>query len=341
MAVFDAVKVNNLVRIRRGHPMPILSPEPLVLFEGFTPGSQALEATIDQLPVLEPGRLWLATYNISPTDRWGWESAGRGLVIGTPGAIGKAVQAAKAYITRSSGSDTIVLDVGRRADVELTIRGLALPTVPLSDVVASYFYEQLPDGRWVSRTERSVLRVEVLPQGVFLEAQSPGVSVNGRSLSPGTKTKLEGGALVSSPAGPLRFRELEGEYAGVVLGQALVRLGVRHGQTAELGREPNHPGIAFPERRGRENIRWCSGSRAARARQGGFTLDRALAGRHQASVQVLADLIQVTPLHDRCPTFVLPERGRALARVTGPTDLDLSDLVVAGTTVIGMRTPDD
>lgn len=341
MTVFDAVKANNLVRIKRGHPMPILSSDPVVLFEGYIPGSPALEATVDQLPVLEPGRLWISTYNISPTDRWKWEESGRGIVIGTPEAVSGAIQAAKAYVTRSSGSDTIVLDVGRRADVELLVRGLALPAVPLSDVVASYFYELLPDGRWVSRSDRSVLRVEVLPDGVYVVPQSAGVSMNGRSLAPGAKTIMNDGAALTTAAGALEFRASTGEYAGLMLGDSPLRLGVSHGQTAELGREPNHPGIAFPERRGRENIRWCSGSRAARARQGGFTLDRALAGRHQASVSMLADMIQVTPLHDRCPTFVMRDDTRVLFRIMGPTNVGLDDLVVAGTTVIGMRNPED
>src|SRR6185503_3075155 len=122
-------------------------------------------------------------------------------------------------------------------------------------------------------------------------------------------------------------------YAGLMLSDSEMRLGVVSGQTAELGREPNHPGLAYPDRRGQDNIRWCPGPRAARARAGGFTLDRALAGRRQAAIQVLGESIQVTPLHPRCPTFVLHPGAKTLERADNTVDLQVGDMLVAGTTV--------
>lgn len=338
--VANAVKMGNLVRLRRGARPPLLPPEPVVLLEGFIPGSPALMEAVDSLPVLNPASLWLSAYNIASEDRNAWTDSGRGLVVGTPDAIDQSIQDALKVVTRTSGSDTIVLDVGLHADLELVMCGLALPAVPLSDVVSSYFYDLLPDGRWVNRSDRSLLRVEVTPQGARLQALSPGVQVNGRAVPSGESVMLADGSSVSTSSGGIEFRSIAHGYAGVMLADTEMRLGVVSGQTAELGREPNHPGLAFPDRRGQDNIRWCPGPRAARARAGGFTLDRALAGRRQAALQLVDEQIQLTPLHPRCPTYVLPQMGKALEKADRPVALQLGDMVVAGTTVVGLRHPE-
>jgi hypothetical protein len=337
-SVAAAVKVGNLVRIRRGSRPPMLPPDPVVMLEGFTPGSPALEAAVDSLPVLNPASLWLSAYNIAQNDRNRWIGSGRGLVIGTPDAVDTAIQDALKQVSRSSGSDTIVLDIGHAADLELVMGGLALPAVPLSDVVAGYSYDLLPDGRWVNRSDRSILRIDVDVHGIRIQALSPGVSVNGRSLSTGESSKLEHGAQVQTPTGQHRFVHA-GNYAGLILSDTEMRLGVATGQTAELGREPNHPGLAFPDRRGQENIRWCSGPRAARARAGGFTLDRALAGRRQAAIEIVGDRIQLRPLHPRCHTYVLRHQTGALDRAEGAIEVTLDDVIVAGTTIVSLRNP--
>jgi len=118
-----------------------------------------------------------------------------------------------------------------------------------------------------------------------------------------------------------------------------MRLGVSGGQVVELGREPNHPGLAYADRKGQDNLRWCSGLRAAQARTGGFTLDRGLVGRRQAAVQVLADQIHVASLHPRCPTFVLPADGAELRRIDTTARVQVDDLIVAGTSVVAVRDP--
>jgi len=340
--VSTAVKMGNLVRLRRGVRPPVLPPEPVVLLEGFVPGSPALDQAVDSLPVLNPASLWLSTYNIASEDRNAWTDAGRGLVIGMPEAIDEAVQEALKVVTRTSGSDTIVLDVGLHADLELVMCGLALPAVPLSDVVSSYFYDLLPDGRWVNRSDRSLLRVEVNAGGARLQALGPGVQVDGRGVPSGDSVALSDGAQITTSMGILVFREIDQGYIGAMLSDTEMRLGVVRGQTAELGREPNHPGLAFPDRRGQDNIRWCPGPRAARARAGGFTLDRALAGRRQAAVQMVADSIQLTAVHKRCPTYVLREGTTGLSRAVfeQAVGIQMQDMIIAGTTVIGVRTPE-
>jgi hypothetical protein len=336
----QAVRQGNLVRIRRGARPPLLPPDPVILLEGFTPGSPALMEAVDSMPVLNPASLWLLAYNIASEDRNQWTEAGRGLVIATPDALEEALEEAQRAVTRTSGSDTIVIDVGIQADIELVLAGLALPAVPLSEVVSSYFYDLLPNGQWVNRSDRSLLRVEVSSAGARLHALAPGILVNGRGVPSGDSVPLNDDDEIRSPAGSIRFEVTNHGYAGLLLADTEMRLGVVNGTTAELGREPNHPGLAFPDRRGQENIRWCPGPRAAKARQHGFTLDRALAGRRQAAIQVSGDVIRLKPLHEKCPTYVQREHNKQLDRADGEVRIAMGDRVIAGTTVVSVRFPE-
>lgn len=341
-AVRTAALQKNLVRVKRGEPSGPLPPDPIVLFEGFSPGSAAIDAAIERLPVLNPANLFLAAYNLSQEDRIAWSEAGRGLVIGMPEAVEQALADTMRISQRSSGSDTIVLDGGGAADLELVMGGLALPSVPLADVVSSYFYDLLLDGRWVNQSDRSVLRIEVSQNGVTVTAMATGVNVNGRPLAPGRSAPLSSNTVVSTPSGDQRYIATDtcATYVGLIVADTQMRLGINHGQTAELGREPGHPGLALPDRRGQDNIRWCTGQRAARARSGGFTLDRALAGRRQASVTVRENGLEVVPLHARCPTWVLRDATNQLDKADGPLEAKWGDAVVAGTSIITLRAPE-
>jgi hypothetical protein len=340
-SVGAAVKRSRLVRLRRGQQMGSLPPpDPVILLEGFMPGSSELSEALSGLPVLDPARLWLSAYHISPADRQAWTEAGRGLIIGTPQAIDRALADAQKAVSRSSGSDTILLEMSTNVDLVMVISGLALPAVPLSGVVASYFYDLLPDGRWVNQSDRALVRIEVTSEGAKLRVMSPGVTIDGRMRAPDEFIALEDGDCFETAQAIHTFRELKSGYAGVVLADTSMQLGVVEGQPAEVGREPNHPGLAFPDRRGQSNIRWCAGARAARARSGGFTLDRALAGRRQASVCKLGDLIEVTPMHPRCATWLLRRDTAELERCLQATRLTVGDHIVVGTTVVGLRGPE-
>ncbi len=342
-ALEAAAKVNRIVRIRRGTRPPLLDPQSMVLLEGFIPGSPALAEAMDSLPVISPSNLWLSAYNIASEDRNLWTESGRGLVIGTPEALEEALQAAvKPTPMRNSGSDTIVLEgVGAPIDVELVMCGLALPAVPLSEVVSSYFYDLMADGRWLNRSDRSLLRVEVTSAGARLQAMANGILLNQRPLASGESAPLNDDDEISTPAGIVRFEATNHTYAGLLLHDSdNVRIGMMHNSTAELGREPNHPGLPFPDRRGQDNIRWCPGPRAAKARAHGFTLDRALAGRRQASLQLADnDTLRLTPLHERCATYVQRSGQKQLERADFEVTVEIGDRVVAGTTVVAIQKP--
>jgi len=336
-ALMDAARSGQLVRVARGKSLPNLPPDPVVLLEGFTPGSSELRAVIETLPVIEPANIWLATYLVGPAERYDWVSSGRGLVIGRPEAVDAAIMAALKPTLSSLGSDTLLFEFAGDSDLDLSIAGLALPAVPLSNVVASYVYDLLPDGRWVNTSDAPVLRIEVTPGGVRLHVKRGPVSVDGRQRRAEESLTLADGASIEAAGRTLRFQALDRGYVGILWGESPYAMGVGEAQAIEIGREPLPPGLPMPDRRGHDNLRWCTGTRAARARSGGFTLDRALVGRRQASFLLSGETVEVTSLHERCATWVLREGTDRLERVYSTTRLQSDDAVVVGTTVVTAR----
>jgi len=343
-AVVAAAESDKLVRIQRGKPQPSLPPDPIVLFEGFEPGSADLSDAMDALPVLDPASLFLATYRIAPEDRQGWTEFASGLVIGQPAAIDAAIFDITRPLNETGeiyaldGSATILLDRIVRTDLELVLRGLALPAVPLSDVVAAYSYELLPDGHWVTRSDRAMLRVEVTPDKVTVLPLRNDISIAGALVPSGEPVELRTPVAIATAAGVVQYCPIQSGYIGALLLDTSMKLGIKNGQTAEIGRKPNPPGLAFPSREGQDNIRWCSGQRAARARSEDFSLDRVLVGRQQAAIKPERGSIELHPLHEECATYVLRE-GR-IGRAKRPVRVRIGDMIVAGTNVIGLRAPE-
>ncbi|MBN1336854.1 MAG: adenylate/guanylate cyclase domain-containing protein [Deltaproteobacteria bacterium] len=338
--VIAAARHERLLVVEKGAALPGVPVDPVVLLKGFTPGSDALAEALAGLPVLDPTSIWLVAYHLAPLDRYAWQhEAGHGLVIGTPRAVDEAIGDLRRVVVRDPGSDTIILETGLEAALDLAIVGLALPRVPLSDVVAGYTYDLLQDGRWVNDSERSVARLEVTPGSIVLFALSPGVVADDHPVTAGEHVLLQDGLVFQVGETRHEFHAVQnGPYEGFILTRASLRLPVAQDQRAELGREPGHPGLALPDRRGQENIRWCGGPRAARAREGGFTIDRALVGRRQAAVHVLQGTCEVEALHERCPTWIWHPDG-PLDRVQGRVQAAFGDHIVAGTTIVALRAP--
>lgn len=336
----EAALEHRLVRIAAGDPLPSLPPNPVILLEGFQPGSGELQNVVDRLPVVDPAALWLQTFTIAPSDRFGWQVDGRGVLVGDADAINAAIEEVARPRRSTTGSDTIIFDMAATSMFELAMAGLALPAVPMSEVVSSYTYDLLADGRWVNRHSSAVGRIEVGPGGVTFQALQPGLVVGGRAARTGVSVQLADGDGISAPHGMVEFKSLEGRgYVGMLLSLPTGRLGIAPGQRAEVGREPGYPGLALPDRRGQDNIRWCVGHRAARARQSGFTLDRALAGRRQFAIEPGdSGTVQLIPLHPRCPTYLVNDG--ALRSVSRSAPMGAGDLVVVGTTVITLQEPE-
>jgi hypothetical protein len=336
----EAAAQRRLVRLRPGARTPLLPAGARVLIEGFEPGSAALREAIAALPVLEPARLFLAAYQLSMAQREEWAESGRGLLVGTEQAIDDALAEAMGAGPGDPAFDdtaTMLLGATVLPEVELAVRGLALPRVPFADVVASYSYDLLPDGLWATRSSQALLRVLVQPTTALVQALASGIAVAGRTVPPGRAVALADGVEVGTPAGTLRFLATDRVYLGVLLAEPRAHLAVGVGQTAELGRRPNPPGLAFPSLEGQDNLRWCAGVKAERARAQNFTFDRALTGRRQAAVEVASRRYTVLPLHETCPTYLV--RDGHVERIPEATAVRDGDLLVAGTTAVQLSAP--
>jgi class 3 adenylate cyclase len=332
-----AARHGRLVIWSAGDPVPLLPPQAHVVLEGFRASGSQLGAAVDSLPIVDPSHIWLCTYNMSPADRIEWVRLGRGLLIATPQALKHAAAALTAPAARPMGSDTIILDGAGSSVVNLVVGGLALPAVPFNDVVSGYSYDLLADGRWVNRSDRALLRVDVSTDGPMIQVLVPGVQVNGHNAPVHSVWPLVAGTELRSTAGTLRYVALQKEgYIGALVGDTQMRLGVSPGAQVELGREPNHPGLLLPDRNNQDNIRWCTGQRAARAREKGFTLDKSLTGRRQTGVLAEGSSLTVSPLHEACPTLLLSGDG-SFHRLTAPRVARVGDLILMGTTVVALR----
>ena len=128
--------------------------------------------------------------------------------------------------------------------------------------MAGYTYDLLPDRTWVTRSDRSIARVEVTMGKVLLHALCNEISVAGAMIRSGDAIELTTQVTISTPAGPVQYCPARSGYAGLMLIDSDAKLGLKNDQIAEIGRRPNPPGLAFPNREGQDNIRWCSGSRA-------------------------------------------------------------------------------
>jgi class 3 adenylate cyclase len=338
-AVKTAIRNDRLVRIAAGDPLPSLPPDPIILLEGFEPGSAALQNVVDRLPVVDPASLWLQAFKLAPSDRYQWTNEGRAILVGRREAVEEMITVESQPRGATTGSDTIIIDMASSSMYEVAMLGLALPSVPMSEVVSSYSYDLLADGRWVNRHASAVGRIQVDADGVSFVPLQPGIVVSGRTGRTGDPVDLGSGDEIAAPHGLIRFQKLDGAgYSGLLLSTPTGRLGIAAGQRAEIGREPGYPGLALPDRRGQENIRWCVGHRAARARQSGFTLDRALAGRRQCAIEPSDTGAELVPLHPRCPTYLM-EDG-VLQAVKGSASISAGNLVVVGTTVITLQEPE-
>jgi hypothetical protein len=139
-----------------------------------------------------------------------------------------------------------------------------------------------------------------------------------------------------APCGELAFISFDtGPYVGLLVGGASAPLPILVNTTVEIGREPSQGGFFLIDRKGQQNIQWCSGQRAVRAKQNGFTLDRALAGRRQAQLMESAGCLWLRHLHEHCPTYVLNED--LLSPVVQSRKMNYEEMIITGTSVLSIR----
>ena len=112
-------------------------------------------------------------------------------------------------------------------------------------------------------------------------------------------------------------------------------MAVSVGDRIELGRQPTGGGFSLPDRGGTERIQWGNSPQAEKAKETQLSLDRALTGRHHGVLTVeAAGRFVIAPLHDKLPTYVLPQASNRLQRVTNEVRLRDEGLIIVGTNVL-------
>jgi hypothetical protein len=334
--ISKAIREFDLVIVKPDLTIPRMNHDSIVLLLQCPTGGEELDRFMGQLPVIPPSQVWHCGYRVPPADRWAWSERGSGWVIGRSEIIEQALEKQHEQAILVSSSMTMFLDKPKNAYAGLVLRGLALPRTPLSEVVQGYFYCLRSDGDWVNTEDGAILRLSINPQGATIVALANGIQLNRQLLPMGSKTTLNKGDKIMAPCGELAFISFDtGPYVGLLVGGASAPLPILVNTTVEIGREPSQGGFFLIDRKGQQNIQWCSGQRAVRAKQNGFTLDRALAGRRQAQLMESAGCLWLRHLHEHCPTYVLNED--LLSPVVQSRKMNYEEMIITGTSVLSIR----
>ena len=187
------------------------------LARGFIPGSQALHDFVDRLPVVDPGIVARPTTSRRWIARLAGGAGSRDRLAGCRRRGRPRDAATKPFIR----SDTIILDVGASAVMDLAMAGLALPSTPMSEVVANYSYDLLADGRWSTGVSgrwdrsRSLPRAWASPR--WRRACSSRAARRCRKAD-----ALSPGDVIHAPCGQVSFREIhDPAHAGLLLSDGL------------------------------------------------------------------------------------------------------------------------
>ena len=86
---------------------------------------------------------------------------------------------------------TLTLDFGSLSDVSLGVIGVALPAVPLVNLIGAYSLDLLADGSWGYNRSRSLAEVNVTTRSVTLTPFRPGLMVNSVGVTTGEEVLLK------------------------------------------------------------------------------------------------------------------------------------------------------
>ncbi len=332
--VEQAAARGTLVVVRPGVREPFPDPNGVVVLLGR-------DAPIPE--GVTAARTFLLATTLDPAARWEWAEQGRGVVIGTEEAFRRAVGAVAGQRAARSGSDSIVLDVGASPVAELRVAGVAVLRCPV-EVIERYRLWLVADGRWLgSPPLTALLELDVGPEGAALVARAPGVTADGRTLPVDARVVLDGPHAVSAGGHELRYVPLpEGSPWWGALWHDTDFVSWLTTGPVQLGREPSHPGLAMPDRRGAENVTFVSGPRGAKAKAHGATLDRLTVPRTMADVEVADESsFVVHGRNERSPVWVGDGPESAPESVPADTSraLQLGGVLWVGPTVVRLEAP--
>lgn len=324
----NAIKQRTL-RVGGTHETALL-PKHIILLYG---SNEEVTSQLAGLPPLSPANIWRIGDVLSPKERWEWEHSGYQWLIGESELLLEHIRDLESEFERNDTSDTIILKNLNAAIASVQLVGLALPKVPLSNIVSSYTYDLLSTGEFVLNNPLSVLRIMVLESGSQIQALHDDVQVSGRKLPVGAIESLKQGDIISWQDITYQFTVLENEtYVGLLTGHCSREVPIGLYEAVEIGREPQGEGMVISDRRGQSNIQWCVGGRANEAQFNGFSIDRAMSGRRQAKVLFEHGQLRLYAIHQQCPTYLLDNID--LNVVKDSVEVLNGSKVVTGTSVL-------
>jgi hypothetical protein len=219
---------------------------------------------------------------------------------------------------------------------ELRHIGLALPKVPLSNIVSSYTYDLITTGEFVLSNPLAVLRVVIREGGCEVQALGAEVQLNQRIIAVGAILTLNHGDEIRWRDINYQFFSIQDDtYCGLIYGYCTSKVPIGINSSVEIGREPQGEGMVISDRRGQSNIKWCVGGRAVEAQMNGFSIDRAMSGRRQAKIEFSHGQLVLQALHKQCPTYILD--NQQLHLVSEQKEVVNGSIVITGTSVISLN----
>ncbi len=327
--------------IIRATEKPKIPREGLVILEGYAMGSPELESVLHMLSHLPQTDIWLVVYKIASAHRIEWEERGYRLLIGTSEgfnhSVEMALEAKKDF--DANKTSTLTLDFSALGDVSLEVIGVALPAVPLVNLIGAYTMDLLADGSWGYNKTRSLGEVHVTAKGVTLTPFRPGMMINSVGVPTGEEVQLKQNSRFRMHEWVYRYlSHVGGLYRGLIIGNAAFSQQYNVKDKIEMGRSPNGKGFELIDRGGSDRIRWIQGPQTEKAKAQGLTLDRTLIGRQHTLINIVRkDLVVVSPIHNRLPTFVIPKGKSKVERVQKEQVLKFGDILIVGTYVFGLK----
>jgi hypothetical protein len=308
-----------------------------IIFLGFDYGTE-LNQIVSKLPGSIPSnQMWLVVNKLPQTDRENWLGQNRNLLI----ASDEAFQSALFDISQDDGEQqgnpesTMALTGNNITDSSISLIGLALPMVPMGQIIQGYSFDLLFDGSW-GFSKNAQLRIEVTLNKQQVIPLKEGCILNSRPMEVNKPYPLGNGAMIKTNLQTYRFISGVGtHYVGIILGPDTRKMPLKVGDRIELGRQPSFPGFALPDRGGNDRISWMQGPSAEKAIANKLTLDRALTGRHHVVIsQVEPFRYSISSMHDKLPSYLLRNNQAKLAKVRAETSILKEGILIVGTHIL-------
>lgn len=321
-----------------GAPRASYSRNDIIIIRGFEIGSPDFNEMLTRLPShLPAGNIYLLASTLPPLERKEWLHKGYKLIIGTEQAFNATLQEYNS-ISDSGSSQTLFMDFGSQADVNIQTRGFAVRK-PINGLMVSYYYDLCRDGQWAFQSgQDGILKVDVQAENAYISVYEQGIQYNGTPLVPGNPIKITEAGIITTSIGSIEVVSLQNrDYQWLLKSPPVQKQEGAIGDIIEFGREPGHPGYLISERSHARGIVWAASDNARIAERSGYTLDRIIIGRQQARISIdSSDQFTLTSVHKRIPTLVVTPAG--LMTVNGNVPIQSGTLFIVGTRLIEVVT---